>query len=152
MSGSERSKFCSQCGQHVSNLSLLSAVERAALIARAREERVCGSYFVRLSGEMVTPERPLTIDERSGVKQFGVALLSAAALAVATGCVTQSEKKSGVTSAYSEVADRQKQTDSAAVDVSDKRLEARDDEEIILLTGFIVCPPEPTWKPGRSGK
>src|SRR3954470_14511740 len=88
MRGAERLKYCAQCGHHVSNLSLLSAAERAALLARARTEQVCGSYLVRLSGEMVTPEAPLSAAEKFGVKQFGVAALSAAALAIAAGCTS----------------------------------------------------------------
>ena len=152
MSGSERLRYCSQCGHHVSNLSLLSAAERSELIARAGGDRVCGSYFVRLSGEMVTTEVPLTPEERRGVKQFGVAVLSAAALAVAGGCVTQSEKEVGMTSAREQIAQLQKQTGSTIVGSLDKKVESEDDNEIVLLTGYIVCPPQPTWKPGRSGK
>src|SRR3954470_6392979 len=88
MGGAERLKYCAQCGHHVANLSLLSSAERSALLARARTEQVCGSYLVRLSGEMVTPEAPLSPAAQLGVKQFGVATLSAAALAIAAGCMS----------------------------------------------------------------
>ncbi len=37
MTGSERAKFCEQCGHHVANFSLLTADERKALLQRAPE-------------------------------------------------------------------------------------------------------------------
>lgn len=92
MSGTERWKYCAQCGHHVANLSLLTPAERKALLERAREERICGTYYLRLSGEMVTPEAPLTPNERGRIRQFGAAALSAAALTLATGCVAPAKK------------------------------------------------------------
>ena len=93
MTDTERWKYCTQCGHHVTNLSLLSAAERTALLERAIKERICGTYFLRMSGEMVTPETPLSHCERSGVKQLGVAGFSAAALAIAPGCVSADAAK-----------------------------------------------------------
>lgn len=88
LAGTEREKFCSKCGHRVSNLSLMSAGERAALLAGANEGRLCVSFYRRLSGEYVTPESPLTPHEKSKIAQFGVAALSAGMLALAAGCVS----------------------------------------------------------------
>jgi hypothetical protein len=87
MSGDERTKFCATCRRSIPNLSLMSAADRAALGEELKTERVCGSFSMRLTGEMVTPERPLTVPEKNRVRQFGVAALSASALAMATGCM-----------------------------------------------------------------
>jgi hypothetical protein len=86
--GDERSRFCEKCGLTVTNLSELSTAERAAVFARAGKERLCGSFYRRMSGEYVTPDAPLTAEERSKIKQLGVAVLSAGALALAAGCTT----------------------------------------------------------------
>jgi hypothetical protein len=86
--GDEREKFCTQCGHRVNNLSAISQVEREALLAKAGTERLCVSFYRRLSGEYVTAESPLTSEERSNIRQLGVAALSAGALALAAGCVS----------------------------------------------------------------
>lgn len=88
LEGDEREKFCGKCGHRVTNLSAMSTAEREALLARASEERVCVSFYRRLSGEYVTPEAPLTSEERSKIRQLGVAALSAGALALAAGCTS----------------------------------------------------------------
>lgn len=152
MSGSERLKYCSQCGHHVSNLSLLSATERSALIARAKNERVCGSYFVRLSGEMVTPEAPMSRDEKRSVKQFGVAVLSAAALAVASGCVSQPERKPAPDQGSAKSVPAETRTDASSTGSTGDKAVKNADEEIVLLAGIVFCPEPPARKPGRSGK
>jgi hypothetical protein len=90
--GDERERFCEKCGHRVSNLSAMNAAERTALLAKLGRERVCASFYVRLSGEYVTPENPLTPEERSKIRQLGVAALSAGALALAAGCISPSEQ------------------------------------------------------------
>jgi hypothetical protein len=85
--GDERARFCEKCGLTVTNLSALSDEARAALLARAGTGRLCVSYYRRLTGEYVTPASPLTTEERSRIRQFGVAALSAGALALAAGCM-----------------------------------------------------------------
>jgi hypothetical protein len=92
LSGDEREKSCARCGHRVTNLSALAQAEREALLARVGQERVCVSFYRRLSGEYVTPESPLTPDERSRIRQLGVAALSAGALALAAGCVASPAK------------------------------------------------------------
>ncbi len=84
--GDERERFCEKCGHSVTNLSELSADARHALLSKVGKERLCVSFYRRLSGEFVTPEAPLTSEERSRIRQIGVAALSAGALALAAGC------------------------------------------------------------------
>jgi hypothetical protein len=136
MSGTDRVRFCEACGRHVQNLSLLSDAERSALIKRARTERVCGSYWVRLTGELVTPANPLSPREKSSVRQFGTALLSAGALAIASGCVSQPATDPSPSPPVATVA---------------PSVEAGGDEEIVLLTGFI-CEISPSEQHGPSSK
>ncbi len=88
LAGDERERLCEKCGHTIVNLSLLSDAARAELIERMAGERLCVTYFRRLNGEYVTPATPLTAEERSRVKQLGLAVLSAGALALAAGCTT----------------------------------------------------------------
>lgn len=155
MSGTDRQKFCHQCGHHVSNLSLLSATERAALISRSRTERVCGTYYVRLSGEMVTPESPLSPTERRSLRQFGVAALSVAALAVASGCISQPQTKAMPASGTPDSTLTKKDPTASPAGETVPRAENKkaEEEEVILLGGYIVCDPaEPRYKFGHDGK
>ncbi len=147
-------KYCSQCGHHIHNLSLLNAAERAALLARAQNERICGTYYVRLSGELVTPEAPLTARERSNAKQFGAAILSAAAMAIASGCVATPQATDSAAT-QTPIADHNL---AAATDAKDAQLKSKDcstsskDDEVIMLTGFYVTPSPPQHVPGHVGK
>lgn len=119
--GDDREKFCATCGHHVSNLSLMSTREREALLAHARTERLCVSYYRRLSGEDVTPESPLTAAERSRTKQLGIAALAAGALSIAAGCAS--------TTALAPKHGSPPQADAA-------------DETIVLQAMGIVLPPK----------
>lgn len=153
MTGTERWKYCAQCGHHVTNLSLLSAAERAALLERAKTERICGTYYLRLSGEMVTPETPLSSRERQGVKQLGVAVLSAAAMALASGCVSTTPPKDipAVPQVTTVTLEKNQVKPAPACSDSEKLKDKEDVVEIILFAG-IVAEAKPEHKPGRSGK
>jgi predicted Fe-S protein YdhL (DUF1289 family) len=91
--GDERSRFCEKCGRTITNLSELSEEERRAVLSEPRVEELCVTYYRRLSGEFVTPGNPLTQEERSKIKQLGVAALSAGALALAAGCMSAPAKQ-----------------------------------------------------------
>lgn len=148
MNGDERSKFCSQCGHHISNISLLSHQERLALLERARVSRVCGTYYVRLSGELVTQDNPLSARERSRIKQFGVSTLSATALVIAAGCMSPI-RKAETPQTMPDAAEIQPERKT---DVNDRTIngDKKTDDEIVLLTGimeFSVQPPPKTHGP-----
>ncbi|MEO7413223.1 MAG: hypothetical protein ABIZ81_07685 [Opitutaceae bacterium] len=97
LSGDERARFCERCGRTITNLSELNHQERAALLATAQGE-LCVTYYRRLSGEFVTPERPLTTEERSHIKQLGRTALSAGALVLAAGCMSTEPSQVGTPS------------------------------------------------------
>ena len=128
--GDERERFCERCGHRVSNLSAMDAAGRAALLAKLGRERVCASFYIRLSGEYVSPERPLTSEERSKIRQLGVAALSAGALALAAGCVSPSEQA------------KLKPSPEATPQAADAAPAA--DEDVLVLQAFgILVEPSP---------
>ena len=148
MTGTEQSKFCSQCGHHVRNLSLMSAAERAELLQRAKTERICGTYLVRLSGEMVTPAAPLSRSEWSRVRQFGVATLSAGALALAAGCVAPPHAPTRADTPHPDSVINASHSPSEQTPAAIES--KKEDEEIVLLTGFVVSPQEDEGYRARS--
>jgi hypothetical protein len=93
LQGDEKARFCEKCGRTITNLSELSEEARAAFLSKPRNGELCVTYYRRLSGEFVTPESPLTHEERSKITQLGVAVLSAGALALAAGCVSAPAQK-----------------------------------------------------------
>lgn len=52
-SGSDTTRFCKACGYIVHNLSRLSKTERAALLEKSREQRVCVAYHQNLAGDLL---------------------------------------------------------------------------------------------------
>lgn len=123
MSGDERTRFCDVCGRHVHNLSALTADERATL-RRNSEGRLCGTYQRRLDGTYVTPEKPLTEQERVKMRQVGAIALSAAALTLLAGCVTQADV-----------------IPPAPTTTSDASVPPAEEEEIVLLAMGMMWGP-----------
>ncbi len=135
MQGNDTTRFCQSCGHHVYNLSALNDHQRAELIARARTEKICGTYQLRLNGELVTPEKPLTPRERLNLKQVGLAALSAGALALATGCMsTPVPTPAPVLSTEPTAAQSQ----------------LNPDEDVIVLMGGIFCSTPDPFAPVRN--
>src|SRR6266516_379759 len=58
MTGDDRSRYCHQCRKHVYNFSAMSAEEVADLI-RAKEGRLCGRFYRRRDGTMLTANCPV---------------------------------------------------------------------------------------------
>ena len=108
----------------------MNAPARAALLEKARTERVCATYYVRLSGEMVTPENPLSTEEKSRVRQLGLAALSAGALALAAGCVSDS-------------AHKQLKTTPPAQEQITKAQEKNDDAVVLMPFGIMLAERHP---------
>lgn len=133
MSGTERWKYCAQCGHHVANLSALTAAERQALLECAREARVCGTYYLRMSGEMVTPEAPLTPGEWGRLRQYGVAALSAAALTLAAGCVVPAKPVAAESAPPPPVA----MTPVEPGPPETKPAQTEEDEVVLLFMGIV---------------
>jgi hypothetical protein len=126
MSGNERTRFCAACGLHVHNLSALSAAERTSLLRNAAG-RICVTYQRRLDGEFVTAESPLSPRERTSLRQAGAVALSAAALALAAGCMS---KPDAIVPPPPAPASDVKNPSTVGANGGD--------EEVIVLTGFFV--------------
>lgn len=58
MQGDEQVRFCGQCEKNVYNLSSMSALQAAALIAE-KEGRLCVRYFQRDDGTVLTQDCPV---------------------------------------------------------------------------------------------
>jgi hypothetical protein len=58
MTGDDRSRFCGRCEKHVYNFSAMTAAEAEDLI-RAKEGKLCGRYYRRKDGTMLTANCPV---------------------------------------------------------------------------------------------
>ena len=58
MTGDDRSRYCHQCRKHVYDFSAMPAKEVADLI-RAKEGRLCGRFYRRRDGTMLTANCPV---------------------------------------------------------------------------------------------
>ena len=127
LTGTDDGKFCETCGHHVHNVSLLSIKERTALLTRAKTEWICGAYHVRLNGELVTPDHPLTKRERRHIVPVTATLATAAGLAFAPGCTTPPAA-----------------TPAPVAETQPVTTYADEDEGVIVLLAFgmISCEPE----------
>jgi len=125
LQGNERERYCQQCGRSVTNLSELSETERTAILAASGQGEVCVSFYRRITGEYVTPDAPLTSEERSSIRQLGVAALSAGALLLAAGCVASPAQKTPA-------------KPSAETSQIPKTTAASEKEEVVVLQAFGV--------------
>ena len=152
MRGDERERFCARCSRQVVNLSLLTAAQRAELLARTPPEELCIAYYRRLNGEFVTAERPLTRAESSRVVQYGIATLSLSALAAIASSVPGGSD--AIRQVPAEIVD-------ACVDASEA-MEERTREWVdrltaapppappptsVLILGAMACPPPAATPP-----
>src|SRR5436190_15738783 len=58
MDGDERSRFCRHCSKHVYNFSEMTA-QAAATLIREREGNLCGRFYQRADGTMLTADCPV---------------------------------------------------------------------------------------------
>ena len=58
MDGDERSRFCRHCSKHVYNFSAMTA-QAAATLIREREGNLCGRFYQRGDGTMLTADCPV---------------------------------------------------------------------------------------------
>src|ERR1700733_12947719 len=63
MTGDEQSRFCSHCDKHVFNLSALTA-EAALQLIREKEGTLCGRFYRRADGALLTADCPVGIHHR----------------------------------------------------------------------------------------
>lgn len=63
MKGDEFSRFCDHCSKNVYNLSALTA-EAAIHLIREKEGNLCGRFFRRADGTMLTADCPIGVHHR----------------------------------------------------------------------------------------
>ena len=63
MEGDDRSRFCRHCSKNVYNFSAMTAQAAAELI-RAREGNLCGRFYQRTDGTMLTADCPAVAERR----------------------------------------------------------------------------------------
>jgi hypothetical protein len=146
MPGDERSRFCSQCARTVVNVSFLTESQRAALLENPPPGGLCVAYYRRLSGEMVSAERPLTPAEASALTPYGIAALSFGVAALAG--VYAPEVRTAVEDVR--IAAAQSYTLASAEAVARGReaiekigvnLGLKKPEPVVMVLGMIACPP-----------
>ena len=65
MEGDDRARFCGQCRKHVFNLSVMTCAEAEALI-REKEGRLCGRFYRRRDGRVLTADCSVGVERRRG--------------------------------------------------------------------------------------
>jgi hypothetical protein len=63
MDGDDRARFCGQCRKHVYNFSAMTRAEVETLI-REKEGRLCGRFYQRSDGRMLTADCPTGAQRR----------------------------------------------------------------------------------------
>src|SRR6185436_18341406 len=58
MNGDDRTRFCQHCQKHVFNLSAMSRTEAEQLV-REKEGKLCGRFYQRHDGRMLTGNCPV---------------------------------------------------------------------------------------------
>ena len=94
MDGDDRSRFCAQCQKHVYNLSAMTADEAAALIQQ-KEGDLCGRYFQRADGTILTADCPVGVERwrERAVRSFAAVAALIAFTYAGTAAVLRNEDK-----------------------------------------------------------
>ncbi len=86
MIGDDFSRFCNQCDKNVYNLSALTA-EAAIQLVREKEGNLCGRFFRRADGTLLTADCPVGVNHRIPRKhKWAVLAASLAGLLSLGGC------------------------------------------------------------------
>ena len=93
MEGDDRARFCGQCRKHVFNFSAMTRAEAEALI-RAKEGRLCGRYFQRRDGRVLTMDCPTGRERhRTRLARLGGLLFATALVALGSRIALRSEEQ-----------------------------------------------------------
>ena len=88
MAGDDRTRFCRQCSKNVFNFSAMTRVEVEKMI-REKEGRLCGRFYQRPDGRMLTADCPTGVRRRRNrLARFGAAIF-AAMMFLVNGCTTR---------------------------------------------------------------
>jgi hypothetical protein len=86
MTGDDQSRFCNHCDKHVFNLSALTA-EAALQLIREKEGNLCGRFYRRADGTILTADCPVGVHHRIRRKRrMALVGSSLAALLSFSGC------------------------------------------------------------------
>lgn len=112
MAGDDFVRFCGHCAKNVYNLSALSAAQAVALV-REKEGDLCGRFFRRADGTVITGDCPVGVHHRIRRKRrlAAVAVSLAGFLTMGGGCA-RFDDSSGTTTA--DPPARQQQSDDGA--------------------------------------
>ncbi len=69
MVGDDTVRFCAECTKNVYNLSSLTSDQAAALI-REKEGNLCGRFFRRADGTILTADCPIGVHQRTGRRRW----------------------------------------------------------------------------------
>jgi hypothetical protein len=90
MEGDERTRFCGQCRKNVFNFSAMTSTEVATLL-RQTEGRLCGRFYRRTDGRMLTTDCPAGARRRRNrLARFGSAVIAMVTF-LFTGCSSRRE-------------------------------------------------------------
>jgi hypothetical protein len=93
MEGTDQSRFCHQCQKNVYNFAKMSADEAQQLLV-TREGRVCGRFYRRSDGTLLTADCPIGMHRRvRKVAYAAILLLLGATSAVAFGSAPSSNRR-----------------------------------------------------------
>jgi hypothetical protein len=97
MIGDDHARFCGQCEKNVYNLSALTA-EAAMNLIREKEGKLCGRYFQRADGTILTADCPVGLHHRVRRKRrLAVLAASFAGLLSFSGCAKFDDPNTGTT-------------------------------------------------------
>jgi hypothetical protein len=68
MTGDDQSRFCGHCNKHVYNLSSMSS-EAIARLIQEKEGKLCGRFYRRADGTILTADCPVGVHHRIGRKR-----------------------------------------------------------------------------------
>lgn len=138
MKGDEFSRFCEHCSKNVYNLSALTA-EAAIDLIREKEGNLCGRFFRRTDGTMLTADCPIGVHHRVRRKR-NLAMLAASVFGLFgfSGC-SKFDDASNTTTA--EPSARQQNTKST------QPAEQMPGNQMPAIAGGICAPPELLQKP-----
>ena len=86
MPGDERQRHCDRCALQVYNLSAMTRREISDLVSKA-EGRVCGRFFRRQDGTLLTRDCPVGWTQRLNRRLSRIAVAAFALLGFLPGCV-----------------------------------------------------------------
>ncbi len=88
MTGDDAKRYCGECHLHVYNLSAMKAADAEALLANAAAsgERLCGAFYRRADGTILTSDCPVGVSlARRAARRAGAIAIAALSMIFATG-------------------------------------------------------------------